>query len=170
MSGSWFQSFTRASFLREPSRSIVLSFLLLIPTALAHAADGPSLAIKVDQVGYPLNGSKVALVALQNGPANPAYASFQVLSSADNSVVFRGKLLPPEADANSGDQVQAADFSSLRKPGTYYIEIPGMGRSWSFAIGENVFEHTYYMAMRGFYGQRCGTAVDMGAEFPGYSH
>ena len=24
--------------------------------------------------------------------------------------------------------------------------------------------------MRGFYGQRCGTAVDMGPEFPGYSH
>jgi endoglucanase len=26
------------------------------------------------------------------------------------------------------------------------------------------------MAMRGFYGQRCGTAVDMGPEFPGFSH
>jgi endoglucanase len=24
--------------------------------------------------------------------------------------------------------------------------------------------------MRGFYGQRCGTAVDLGPEFPGYSH
>ena len=31
-------------------------------------------------------------------------------------------------------------------------------------------QHTYYLAMRGFYGQRCGTAVDMGPEFPGYSH
>ncbi len=24
--------------------------------------------------------------------------------------------------------------------------------------------------MRGFYGQRCGTAVDLGPEFPGYAH
>ncbi len=56
------------------------------------------------------------------------------------------------------------------REGTYYLEVPGVGRSWNFLIGPNVFERTYYMAMRGFYGQRCGTAVDMGPEFPGYSH
>jgi endoglucanase len=170
MAGCWFQFLTRASFRREPSRSIVLAVLLLFPSALAHGTDGPSVAIKVDQVGYPLDGPKVALVALQSGPPNSPYVSFQVLSSADNSVVFQGQLAPPEADMNSGDQVQAADFSSFRKAGTYYIEIPGVGRSWNFAIGKDVFEHTYYLAMRGFYGQRCGTAVDMGPEFPGYSH
>jgi endoglucanase len=149
---------------------MVLAGLLLFPATLVHGADGPSLAIKVDQVGYPLDGPKVALVALQSEPPNSHYASFQVLSSVDNSVVFQGKLAPPEADANSGDQVQTADFSNFRKAGTYYIEIPGVGRSWNFAIGKNVFEHTYYLAMRGFYGQRCGTVVDMGPEFPGYSH
>ena len=66
--------------------------------------------------------------------------------------------------------MQAADFSSFRKPGTYYLEIPGVGRSWKFSMGRDVFEHTYYMAMRAFYGQRCGTAVDMGPEFPGFTH
>ena len=86
------------------------------------------------------------------------------------SVVFKGKLGTAEADANTGDRVQAADFSAFRKPGRYYLEVPGVGRSWDFDLGPNVFEHTYYMAMRGFYGQRCGTAVDMGPEFPGYSH
>jgi endoglucanase len=45
-----------------------------------------------------------------------------------------------------------------------------VGRSWDFTVGQNVFAHTYYLAMRGFYGQRCGTAVDLGPEFPGYSH
>jgi endoglucanase len=28
----------------------------------------------------------------------------------------------------------------------------------------------YYLAMRAFYGQRCGTAVNLGPEFPGYTH
>jgi endoglucanase len=70
--------------------------------------------------------------------------------------------------------VQAADFSSFHEPGKYYIDIPAAVpsavRSWNFTLGKDVYEHTYYMAMRGFYGQRCGTAVDMGLEFPGFSH
>jgi endoglucanase len=136
---------------------------------LAHAADSPSLAIKVDQVGYPLDGPKVALVNSTVFTRTVA-PSFQLHRSSDGVVVFHGKLTLPEADSNSGDQVQAADFSSIRKAGTYYLEIPGVGRSWNFAIGKDVFAHTYYLAMRGFYGQRCGIAVDLGPEFPGYSH
>jgi len=114
-------------------------------------------------VGYPLDGPKVALVSI---PAK----TFQLHRAADGGVVFQGNLAQAQADALSGDQVQAADFSSFHKAGRYYLEIPGLGRSWSFTISKNVFEHTYYLAMRGFYGQRCGTAVDMGPEFPGYSH
>jgi endoglucanase len=170
MAASWFPSLTSAPFSRELSLSIVVAGLLFFPAALAHAADSPSLAIKVDQVGYPLDGPKVTLVTMPSGPASPPYATFQVLRSSDNLVVFQGKFAPPDADANSGDQVQAADFSSFHKAGTYYVAIPGAGRSWNFAIGKDVFAHTYYLAMRGFYGQRCGTAVDMGPEFPGYSH
>ena len=66
--------------------------------------------------------------------------------------------------------MQAADFSGLHKAGRYYLEIPGVGRSWDFAVEKNVYERAYYLAMRGFYGQRCGTAVDMGPEFPEYKH
>jgi endoglucanase len=117
----------------------------------------------VDQVGYLLYGPKVALVT---APAT----SFQVRRTNDNGAVFHGTLSAPAFDANSGDQVQAADFTGLQQGGTYYIDIPGLGRSWNFAIGANVFDRTYYLAMRAFYGQRCGTAVDLGREFPGYSH
>jgi endoglucanase len=66
--------------------------------------------------------------------------------------------------------VQAADFTKLAESGTYYLEVPGVGRSWDFAIGGDVYARAYYLAMRAFYGQRCGTAVDLGPEFPGYAH
>ena len=141
----------------------VLAALLILPLALAHAAESPTTAIKVDQVGYPVDGPKVALVSV-------AASSFQLKRSSDGRVVFHGTLESPQADANTGDQVQAADFSSFHKAGTYYVDIPGVGRSWNFTLGKNVYERTYYLAMRGFYGQRCGAAVDMGAEFPGFSH
>ena len=56
------------------------------------------------------------------------------------------------------------------KPGKYYLEVPGVGRSWEFSIGPDAFARPFYLAMRSYYGQRCGTAVDLGPEFPGYKH
>jgi len=143
--------------------SVVLAGLLLCPAACQNKAETIPWPIKVDQVGYPLTGPKVALVSAPG-------TTFEVLRSSDNSSAFQGKLTPAQTDENSGDGVEAADFSTLRQPGRYYVSVPGVGRSWDFEIGPNVFEHTYYMAMRAFYGQRCGTAVDMGPEFPGYAH
>ncbi len=153
---------------RELLLPVLLAGLLLCSAARVHGTESigdesACLAIKVDQAGYLLNGPKVALVS------SPA-TTFEIRRSSDGGVVFRGKLAPPQGDPDSGDQVQAADFSGLRQAGSFYLVVPGVGRSWNFAVGKNVFEHTYYLAMRAFYGQRCGTAVDLGPEFPGYSH
>jgi endoglucanase len=144
----------------------VAALLAVLPAAFgtsAQAAVDAQLSIKVDQAGYPLAGPKVALVSA-------SAKDFIVRRASDKSAVYQGKLTPAQADENSGDKVQAADFSALKQAGRYYIEIPGVGRSWDFEVGSKVFERAYYMAMRGFYGQRCGTAVDMGPEFPGYTH
>ena len=163
MPSSLFLAFIHAPFVQKLSASVVIAGLLLFSASLAHGADRANAAIKVDQVGYPLDGPKVALVST---PAE----TFQVRRANDGIVVFQGKLAQAQADSLTGDQVQAADFSSFHKAGSYYLEIPGVGRSWNFTVAKNVFERTYYLAMRGFYGQRCGTAVDLGPEFPGYSH
>jgi endoglucanase len=146
---------------------IVLAVLLGLSTSAAAADPGAQLSIKVDQVGYPLDGPKVAMVSL---PTAPLKARFDLRRSTDSAVVFSGELSPAEFDSNTGDRVQAADFSALRQAGTYYIDIPGVGRSWSFAVSQNPFARAYSLAMLGFYGQRCGTAVDLGPEFPGYKH
>jgi endoglucanase len=149
--------------LRELLLAVAVAGILFCPALLLHSAESGVTAIKVDQVGYPQDGPKTALV-------DSEAKTFDIRRSGDRSVVFQGTLAAPQADANTGDRVQEADFSSLHKPGTYYLEVPGVGRSWNFTIGKNIFARTYYLAMRGFYGQRCGTAVDLGPEFPGYSH
>ena len=143
--------------------SLCIAGLVFCPTVLLFAAENPTLAIKVDQVGYLPGGPKIALVS---SPAK----TFEIRRSSDGKPVFRGVLGPVATDPLSGDAVQAADFSQLRRAGSYYIQIPGVGKSWNFSVGSNVFARTWYLAMRGFYGQRCGTAVDLGPEFPGYSH
>jgi endoglucanase len=128
-----------------------------------HGARKPAPAIRVDQVGYPSAGPKVALVGA-------AAKDFTIRRASDGAVVLHGQLAPAVLDPLSGDMVRAADFSGLSAPGDYYVQVPGVGRSWTFAVGDNIYEHAYYLAMRGFYGQRCGMAVDLGPEFPGYSH
>jgi endoglucanase len=142
---------------------LFVSGLAFYPGCLVHATENPTLAIKLDQVGYLAGEPKIALVA---SPAK----TFEIRRASDGGIVFQGVLSPAATDPLSGDTVEAADFSQLRRAGTYYVNVPGVGKSWTFAVGGNVFKRTYYLAMRGFYGQRCGTAVDLGPEFPGYSH
>jgi len=128
-----------------------------------YGTEAGSLQIKVDQVGYLPGAPKLAVVTA-------AATSFEVKRASDNVTVYKGTLGPASLDADSGDSVQIADFTKLHLPGTYYLDVPGVGRSWVFSIQRDVFLHTYYLAMRAFYGQRCGTAVDLGPEFPGYTH
>ncbi len=140
------------------------AIILLLPYLWAIAA-APTLEIKVDQVGYLPDAPKLALVVSKN-----AGDDFTVRRSGDGSVVFRGKLAAEAKDADSGDDVRVADFTDLGKSGKYFLEVSGVGRSWDFQIAADVYSRAYYLAMRSFYGQRCGTGVDLGPEFPGYKH
>ncbi len=143
---------------------VAVILLLLGATILkAQAPGNTSTQIKLNQVGYLPQTAKLAMVTT-------AAQTFEVKRVSDNVVVCNGKLTPAAQDPDTGDSVRTAEFSKLRASGTYYLDIPGVGRSWTFSIRPDVFSHTYYLAMRAFYGQRCGTAVDLGPEFPGYLH
>lgn len=153
----------RACSFYLPACLLVLALYFFAPMTSARAADTPSPLIKVDQVGYLPTAPKLAMVTA-------AAKSFEVKRASDNVTVLEGTLGPATPDADSGDSVQTADFTKLRKPGAYYLEVPGVGRSYTFLIQPHVYSRAYYLAMRAFYGQRCGTAVDLGPEFPGYTH
>lgn len=148
---------------------IVIAILSTAGQALGRSTNdkepNPTTAIKVDQVGYLPDDAKVAIVA-SSQPAK----SFSVKRSSDGKVLYQGQLGAPILDPDTGDRVQEMDFSSFKAPGRYYIDVSGVGRSWDFEIRKDVYARTYYLAMRGFYGQRCGTRVDLGPEFPKYAH
>ena len=140
----------------------------MLPLLMVFLAAGPGLPtpdIKVDQAGYPSKAPKIAAVA-----AKAKASRFAVKRAGDDKVVLKGQLTAATEDRDSGDKVQLADFSKLSRPGTYYVEVDGTGHSYSFAIGPAVYERAFYLAMRSYYGQRCGVAVDLGEEFPGYKH
>jgi endoglucanase len=142
-----------------------LVFIVLLPVAAEDR--GPiSPNIRLDQVGYLPAMSKLASFA---GNIS-ADLSWELVRDSDRKVVLRGVWSTPRIDPDSGDEIRIADFSTWHDAGNYHLYAPGSGSSWPFRIANNVYEHALYLAARSFYGQRCGTAVDLGKEFPGYRH
>jgi endoglucanase len=141
--------------------------LLFLSLLLITGAPGqtPTAAIRLNQVGY-LPGEPKAAIVATGEPAR----EFRVRRAADSRVVFRGGAPALPTTPIRGGRVQLADFTGLRQPGRYFLEVPGVGQSWEFEIGPRVYERALYLAMRSFYGQRCGTAVDLAPDFPGYRY
>ncbi len=124
-------------------------------------------AIRICQVGYLPGETKLALVAA--GSAAAAGDAI-VRRAADDRAVLTIPLGTPAPDPDSGDTLQGADLSALSEPGTYILDIPGIGRSDVFCVGTKVYRHPLRLAMRMFTGQRCGTAVTLAPDFPQYNY
>ena len=65
MANSFFLSPFSSRSAKELIILAVLAALLVVPLVLARGQEAPNVAIKVDQVGYPLDGPKIALVSAQ---------------------------------------------------------------------------------------------------------
>lgn len=153
---------------RRPGVPALFGFLILhfafcicAEGAFSSALASSTGSIHVDQVGYPAGAPKIAAVLA--GEAK----TFAVYRISDGTMVFEGELSEVKLDALSGDKVRTADFSSLDEAGRYEIRVAGAGRSWPFEIGQAPYAELLRLTMRSYYGQRCGTAVDLGG---GYAH
>ncbi|MGA7617341.1 MAG: glycoside hydrolase family 9 protein [Thermoanaerobaculia bacterium] len=129
------------------------------------AAEQPPSAIRIDQIGYPANAPKLAAVV------HPAAGSeFSVHRVSDGETVYRGSLGDAINARDSGETIRLADFSPLTSEGVYELRIEGVGSSDPFTISTAPYSNLLRLATRSYYGQRCGIAVDLAPEFPGYEH
>lgn len=85
---------------------------------------------------------------------------FRVRRADNDKVVYEGTLGEVLTQKDVDESVRIADFSELTREGKYYLEIPGVGRSRDFTIGQQAYNDAYATAMRAFYLWRCGTAID----------
>lgn len=117
--------------------------------------------IKVNQVGYsPLATRRYAYLGWWAGDAGAVdysqLSDFTVVDESNNQEVLEGKITPRQlGDPLSGEDVYEMDLSAL-KPGQYHVRVRSLGRSDSFAVGQQTPKQLYYHAMRGFFHQRCG--------------
>jgi len=123
--------------------------------------------IIIDQFGYREQAKKIAVIrglSLQGG-------EFSVIDEATVDTVFSGSPVifnDGIADVASGDILWHFDFSSVNAAGRYHIRGNGNIRSYSFRIGNDIYNDILRAAVRTFYYQRAGiakTAQFAGAEW-----
>jgi endoglucanase len=121
----------------------------LLWSGWASAADSD---VRVSSIGYLPDRTKV-------GTITGGGSTFELRSTADNSVVLGGDLSGSQVEDSTGETVRLADFSSMTEPGQYYLEVPGVGRSVDFPISPEVYRDQLVTVMLGFFGWRSGMAV-----------
>lgn len=113
--------------------------------------------IKVNQLGYPIEASKVAVFTKQ-------YSQFEVVDRKTDQVVYQGHLSEAIDDQASGETVYLGDFSELTTPGQYQIKASN-NRSATFAIDPNPYQAARQGILKAFYFYRCG--MELTEEYAG---
>ncbi|MBC8453654.1 glycoside hydrolase family 9 protein [PVC group bacterium] len=139
-----------------------------------------SRAIKVNQLGYLPNAThKYAYIGcslFEFGPMDCSDAkTFQVINADTGDIALEGKVTlrakdphfapsrkekdPAKRGSMYGEDVYEIDLGPLKKQGTFFISVPGIGRSWNFSHSPDVYGEAFYTATRGMYHQRCTTEI-----------
>ncbi|HEY9890137.1 MAG TPA: Ig-like domain-containing protein, partial [Candidatus Obscuribacterales bacterium] len=80
---------------------------------------------------------------------------FQVIDEVTGRVVHTGAItLAGASDRLAGTDVYNLDFSAVTAPGTYRLQVEGIGKSLPFEIRENVWETMLDISMEGLYVHR----------------
>ena len=130
--------------------SVVAMAIFSLGIAAAFAVDSD---IRLNSLGFfPGMEKKATIIA--------GCSDFTVKKTADGKTVYSGKVTGPFHQNDVNQDGWTADFSQLSSEGSYYLDVPGVGRSIDFKIGKGNYDSALYTAMRGFYLLRCGTAVE----------
>lgn len=99
-----------------------------------NSTQGPRVFVDLD--GYCPGDEKVVYFTGSEEPG-----SFRIINADTREEVLKGVMGKYPYETESGEILLVGNFSSLREEGTYYIEAPHIGRSYSFSIGEGHYEN-----------------------------
>jgi endoglucanase len=132
------------------TRFIVIIVVLLFSIDGAFAVDTD---IRLNSLGFLPEMQKKATIIAE-------CSEFMLKCASDDTTVYSGEVTGPFHQDDVNQDVWIADFSHFKEKGKFYLDVPGVGRSYDFEMGDSVYNFAFYTAMRGFYLWRCGTAVE----------
>lgn len=121
---------------------------------LSYEVPVSSANIFINQLGYIEESTKVAIFCGKELPEE-----FQVIRRDTGEIVFTGYLENKGYDYSSQEYNSYGDFSTVCEAGFYYIEAPLLGRSYSFAIEDGLYENVLKEACKQYYYSRCGMTL-----------
>ena len=140
-----------------------------------------SEAIHVHQIGYrPDDPIKRAFLSVWLGTGGayryPDGLKFSLVDDKSGKAVFSGavevarrvedaELMFRNENFNKTD-VLRMDFGSFKTPGRYRVSVEGIGCSYPFEIGNDVWRRAFLTQMRGLFHQRSG--MDLGPPYTSY--
>ena len=124
-----------------------------VTTGMYQPDTGPR--VRVNQVGYLPVGPKDATVV-----TDATLPLDWRLKNAAGAVVASGATVPRGLDASSGQRVHSIDFRGYNVPGTGYTLVADGQTSRSFDIGADQYEQLRLDALKFYYPQRSGIAID----------
>lgn len=89
----------------------------------------------IDRTGYLPDSDKTVIFLGTNVPD-----SFQVIDLDTGECVYTGTISQKGVDSDSGQMISYGSFTGLTQEGTYEIKCDVIGYSYSFAIGEDVYD------------------------------
>jgi endoglucanase len=138
-----------------------IPLISLFMLCISHSAFSQVEPIRLNSLGYLPNQPKIASV-------EKLFQTFEVIDVKSSKVVLKGKVGESAKQADIAQEVWMADFSKLKKPGTYKIKLNTGDVSPAFKIANDVYNGAFTTSMRAFYLWRCGTAVS--GEYNGHHY
>lgn len=115
------------------------------PTIEAH--------IEIDQVGYNSGDNKIAVFRGKN-----LSDEFNLISADTGEIVYTGEIR--EKSISGTDKTYFyGDFSDFTRNGKYYVQTDVIGYSYSFEIGDRLYDGMLKEALKQFYVNRCGMNI-----------
>ncbi len=136
-------------------RTKFLFLFILSALQLTTTAQKLTDQIRVNQVGYYANESKIAVVT------GKVPAEFFCIVTADGKdTLYEGGLDREKKSAYSSTITRIADFSSFKKTGNFILRLPGIKQSFPFQISDDVYNELGKAVLKGFYYQRSSVSLE----------
>jgi endoglucanase len=133
-------------------KTFFLSLTLIFLFASFHKQESQNEWIRINQLGYTLNGIKVAVWCSKE---KESIKTFQLVHASTNKIVFSSTAGKAFGDYGPFTQTCRLNFSSFKKPGHYYLQA-GNARSPEFEIGDEVYKGAADFCLRYMRQQRSG--------------
>jgi hypothetical protein len=130
---------------------LIFCFLFSL-TALSYKPADTASWIRINQLGYQPNSTKVAVwCSKEDKPVK----TFQLIDAATRRIAFSASAGKPFGVYGPFAQTYRLNFSSFKKPGKYYLQAGG-AKSPEFEIGADVYKGAADFCLRYMRQQRTG--------------